>query len=102
MKKVAITEVEPGQPVLRPVTTANGTVMLQAGAVLTPEIAARLSNLGVDSVWIAGESPDAKPVEKVLEELERRFVGLEDDPLMMELKAVVAGRIRQGVTESRD
>jgi hypothetical protein len=100
MKKIPITEIEPGQVVARPVATSNGMVMVQPGAVLTAEIIERLLNLGVDVIWLEGVAEDAKPVAAVLAELDVRFTGHEHDVLMMELKTVIANRIRQGATDS--
>lgn len=102
MKKVPITEVEPGQVVARPVAASSGMVMVQPGAVLTAEIIGRLLNLGVDTIWLEGAASDAKSIEVVLQELEQRFVGHEHDELMMEIKAVVASCIRQEATDGRD
>jgi hypothetical protein len=102
MKKLSITEAEAGNVVARPVATSSGMVMVQPGAVLTAEIIARLANLGIDIVWVEGTTADAKPLEAQLAELDRRFAGHEDDPLMMELKAVVASCISQGGAETRD
>lgn len=102
MKKVPITEVEPGQVVARPVAASSGMVMVQPGAVLTAEIIGRLLNLGVDTIWLEGAASDAKSIEVVLQELEQRFVGHEHDELMMEIKAAVASCIRQEATDGRD
>jgi hypothetical protein len=96
MKKLSITEVEAGQVVARPVATSGGQVMIQPGAELTSEIISRLSNLGVDTIWVEGVAEDAKPVEALLADLDRRFKGHEDDSLMLALKAVVADCILQG------
>jgi hypothetical protein len=102
MKKVPIIEVEAGQVVARPVTTGSGMVMVQSGAVLTAEIIGRLTDLGVDVIWVDGVSADARPVSALLAELDERFVGHEDDALMMELKSVIAGCISQASGDGRD
>ncbi len=102
MKKLAITAVEPGQVVARPVSTPGGMVLMQPGAMLTSDLIARLLNLGVDQVWLEGVGPDAKPVDTLLAELQERFTGHEQDPLMMELQQVVASRIRQTCMDERD
>ena len=85
----------------RPVVTPGGVVLMQPGAVLTEDLIARLLNLGVDIVWLQGSGPDAKRVETLLAELDQRFVGHDHDSLMMELKAVIANRIRQGAADDR-
>jgi hypothetical protein len=102
MKKLALTDVEAGEVVARPIATSSGLVMVQPGAELTTEILSRLSDLGIDTVWVEGVSEDAKPIEELLAELDRRFVGHDDDTLMMALKAVVADCISQGAVNPRD
>jgi len=96
MKKLSITQVEAGQVVARPVATSSGMVMVQPGAELTGEIIDRLANLGVDTVWVEGTSENAKPLDVLVAEIDRRFKGHEQDPLMMALKAIVTGCITQG------
>jgi superfamily II DNA helicase RecQ len=102
MKKLSLTDVEAGQVVARPVATNSGMVMVQPGTALTADMIARLANLGIDMVWLEGTADDARPVEAVLADLDRRFIGHEDDRLMMELKAVVAACISQGAVDDRD
>jgi hypothetical protein len=68
---------------------------------LTSEIIDRLANLGVDTVWVAGTSENAKPLDVLVAEIDHRFKGHEQDPLMMALKAIVTGCISQGAA-SRD
>ncbi len=102
MKKLSIADAEAGQVVARPVATSGGMVMVQAGAELTVEIISRLMDLGIDTVWVEGTAENAKPVEQLLAELDLRFSGHDDDPLMMALKAVVVGCISQGAEQPRD
>jgi hypothetical protein len=102
MKRVQIIEAEAGQVVARPVATPSGMVMVQPGAMLTSEMIGRLSDLGVDAVWVEGVAPDAKPVEVLLAELDERFAGHDDDALMMELKSVIVHCISQGTADARD
>jgi hypothetical protein len=102
MKKLPLIGAEAGQVVARPVATSSGMVMVQPGAELTAEIISRLVDLGVDTVWVEGTAEDAKPVGELLAELDRRFTGHDDDPLMMALKAVVVGCIAQEAVQPRD
>jgi hypothetical protein len=102
MKKLSITDVEAGQVVARPVATSSGLVMVQPGAELTTEVISRLADLGIDTLWVEGLSEDAKPIEDLLADLDRRFTGHDGDALMMALKAVVADCISQGAVDSRD
>jgi|WetSurMetagenome_2_1015567.scaffolds.fasta_scaffold158871_3 hypothetical protein len=102
MKKLSITELEPGQVVARPVVTSNGAVMVQPGGDLTAEIIARLAGLGIDVVWVKGVSENSKPLDALIADLDRRFGGHEDDPLMMALKAIVIDCVSQGAANLSD
>jgi hypothetical protein len=102
MRKLTITEVEAGQVVARPVYSAGGLVLVQQGTTLTSELIARLLDHGVDCVFLEGSGPNAKPVEELLRDLSRRMAGHEQDPLMMELQAIIARRIQQSGTDGRD
>lgn len=102
MKKFPIAEVEAGEVVARPVVTPSGVVLMQPGAVLTADLVGRLHQLGVEAVWLQGTGVDAEQVEKDLTALDRRFENHQQDPLMMELKAIVARCIRQGAADERD
>jgi hypothetical protein len=101
MKRVALSEAKPGDVVARPVMTASGVVLVQPGTTLTPELLVRLDTLHVDALCLQGASADAAPLDKQLEALDRRFAGHEQDPVMMELKAVVANRLSQGASDER-
>lgn len=95
MRKLPLTEVAAGSIVARPVVAGSGVILVRPGTELTPELLARLDALHVDAIWLEGSSPDAKPVEQLLAELDTRFMGHEEDDLMTELKAVVAARLRR-------
>ncbi len=102
MRKLPLGEIEAGSVVARPVVTGTGVVLVRPGSPLTPELLARLDALHIDAVWLEGSSPDAKPLEVLLGELEARFAGHEGDDLMSDLKAVVAARLRQEAGERHD
>lgn len=99
MKKLLLGEVPPGSIVARPVVAGNGVVLVQPGTALTAEVLARLDGLHVEAVWLVGASPDARPLDEMLAELDARFAGHERNDLMQQLKAVVAGRLRQEAGE---
>ncbi len=99
MRKIPIAEAEAGQVVSKPIVTSAGVVLVQPGTALTPELVQRLNGLSVDALWVEGHDPNAKPVEQALIELEQRFVGHEGNRLMMDLKEIVAARLRQAAGE---
>jgi hypothetical protein len=70
--------------------------------VLSAELIGRLKNLAVDALWVEGQDPNARPVEELIEELNRRFAGHEQDRLMMELKAIVAAGFERAEVDGRD
>jgi hypothetical protein len=94
MRKISLEEAQPGQMVTRPISSAAGVVLVQPGTALTPELLNRLRNLSIDTIWVEGLDPNAKPVEQVLQELDQRFAGHENDRLMMELKEIIAAGFR--------
>lgn len=87
-----------GQRVARPIMTPTGTVLVQAGEVLTSAVIAGLRRKGIDMLVVEGDTPAgrARPTEELLDELEVRFAGHADNPLMMELKDVIARQIVEG------
>jgi len=96
MRKLPLSEASPGEVVARPVVTSGGVILVQPGTVLTADILARLADLRVETVCLEGASADARPVEEILQELDRRFAVHEQDDLMMALKAAVAARVVKG------
>jgi hypothetical protein len=102
MKKTAIASVRPGDVVSRPVVTPGGVVLLQPGATLTAEHISRLAERGVAVVWVEGEADGAPTRAELLADLDRRFAEHEADPLMMELKAIVASLVEPGPVDCRD
>lgn len=98
MPKIPLSDVQPGQKVVRPITNASGIVMVQPGTELTDQLIQRLRTLGVESVSVAGETTGGRvvSVERALADLEVRFAGHEHDEWMMQLKAIVARQLQQG------
>ncbi len=99
MKRLSILEAKAGNVVARPVVAGSGVVLVRPGTPLTGELLGRLQSLGIDTLCVEGASPDAKPLDEILQALEQRFAGHEQNALMMELKAVVAARLTRGAAE---
>ena len=89
MTRVALKDLAPGQVLAAPVASPTGVVLVQAGAELTASIIARLADLGVASVVVAGSSLTASEVASRTAEVEARFAGHERDAWMMRLKLIV-------------
>lgn len=89
----------PGQRVARPVLTPSHVTLLQPGILLTAAIIDRVRDLGVQEVWVeeppAGATVDQPTLDEQLASLERRFSDHQSNPLMLELKAVIARQFVQ-------
>jgi hypothetical protein len=97
MPKIPLSKVQPGQRIARAVVNANGVVMVQPGTELTSTMIERLRSVGVDAVVVAsgdGSTEPSKPVEERLRELDARFAGHENDPVMMQIKDVIARQLK--------
>ena len=92
MPIVPIDEVEEGQTLAQGARVGNGAILAPPGTTLSAELIARLEGLGVTELDVRQSIPGPSPAEQ-LEALERRFVGHDDDELMLELKEVVRTHI---------
>ena len=94
MRKVSIEEAKAGDVVAEPVQDQNGRVILPVGAKLSQAVLSRLEGWGVFTLDIEGEEADgAESKERLLDALEHRFAGLEDDELMMQIKEIARGHL---------
>ncbi|MGE3273927.1 MAG: hypothetical protein AB7O67_02365 [Vicinamibacterales bacterium] len=95
MSRISLSQARAGHAVVRPVVNNNGVVLVQAGAALTDGLIDRLRTLGVSSIVVAGEGPSAAPRSAAdrIAELDHRFAGVKDEPLMAELYTIVRGQI---------
>ena len=100
MPKIPLSRAEPGQCIAKPIISASGVKMVQAGAELTPGLIERLKSFGVDSIVVSGGSADVKPLDVLLQELDARFAGHELDPWMTGLKQIVEGQLRQAASRT--
>lgn len=92
MPIIAIDEVEEGQTLAQGARVGTGAILAQPGTVLTEALVSRLKAMGVTELDVQQADPGLSVAEQ-LEGLERRFVGHEEDELMMELKELVHAHI---------
>ena len=88
MGTIALENARAGQILAAPLEDARGRILLPRGARLSAAVIARLRGWGINRLSIEGDYQDAASSEKLLEDLEFRFAGLEEDALMMQIKAV--------------
>ncbi len=100
MYLVSIDDLIPDQVVAKAATNENGAVLCPAGYRLTQAAIERLKTAGVVSVVIegGGEEHRSRYAER-LAGMERRFKGT-DDPIMLQIKAVIERRLRFMIMES--
>ncbi|MEW6751859.1 MAG: hypothetical protein AB1505_12915 [Candidatus Latescibacterota bacterium] len=88
MRRAPIADLQVGDVLSEPLCDAQGRSLLPRGARLTAAVIARLPGWGVTEVGIEGDEPDAARTAHLRQDLEERFAGLEDDPLMARIKEV--------------
>ncbi len=104
MEKVRLSLAAPGMKLAKPVTNKRGMVLYGAGAVLTKEIIARLSDMGVEQITAEGHPLDTgdtgKNLNQHIDELHSRFRYVEGDPLMRKIKDIFLERLKEMAEEA--
>lgn len=92
MELLNIDALKPGRVLARAVTNDAGAVLCPSGLTLTEALIERLKNAGIEDVVVeGGEEKGPDPAQRI-EELNLRFEGV-DDPIMLQLKAVMENRL---------
>ena len=87
MRHVAVGEAQVGDRIAEAIYNENGRVLLPVGARLSEAVLSRLNRWGVDRVAVQGqEDTSDEEMNSLLDALEHRFAGHEEDPLMMRFK----------------
>jgi hypothetical protein len=101
MQKVQLSLAAPGIKLAKPVTNKRGIVLYGAGAVLTKEIIARLSDIGIEQITVEGHplhtGDTGKSLSQHIDDLHSRFRYVEGDPLMSKIKSLLLERLRERV-----
>jgi hypothetical protein len=96
MRRVLLDEAKPGDEVAEPVKNDRGMVILPEGAKLAPSLIERLRKMGVKEIALEGDDPNAPPpktLDELRDDLEFRFEGLDDNPLMMGIKRIAGDHL---------
>ena len=91
MRRLYLSEAAPGDVIAEPVVNDRGMVILPRGAELTAPVIGRLQKMNVTDIVVEGEDPSAPPpktLEELLQDLDDRFQGLDQDLVMMEIKTI--------------
>jgi len=89
MPRLTIDTLQPGMILSKPVTNANGVVMLAEGTELTASLIDKIDGMDIDAVFVKGASGSGPTIEQLLEELDRRFRKVEKAPYMDIIKKAV-------------
>ena len=88
MRTITVKEAEPGDVLAEPLTNPKGQVLLPKGAKLSAAVLSRCNGWGVVSLRVEGEDASAGATQELLDALDFRFAELEDDALMLQIKAI--------------
>lgn len=98
MRQIVLDDAKPGDEVAQPVKNERGMVILPKGAKLSLPMIDKLRRLGVRELVVEGDDPNAPPpktLNDLLKELDIRFEGLEQNPLMMGIKNTARDHLMQ-------
>ena len=97
MPVIPVSKLHPGQILELPVTNFLGNTLLKSGVKITEKSIVTLKTWGIKTVAVMGENGEVIPKldnddlsqQKTLEELERLFSTVQDQPVMMMIYEIV-------------
>jgi hypothetical protein len=102
MRAILLDEAKPGDEVAEQVQNDRGMTILPKGSKLTLSLIDRLRRMGVKEVSVEGNDPNAPPPktkDELLDDLEARFEGLEENRLMMDIKQIAKQHLIDGIED---
>jgi len=94
MQKIPLKRATPGMRLAKPVVNNRGMTLCGAGTKLTEDTIDRLVRMDVKQITVEGHPIDTGKEEKspdqMLHELEGRFKGVKEDPLMKKIKNMIS------------
>jgi len=100
IKKISLEQAQPGMILAQQVVREDGVLLCQKGTELTDGLLKMLERLNFETVQIetgATESPEEREARLAREEaaLKARFVKVESDPILAELKRILLERLKE-------
>ena len=89
MARVVPDDLQPGMILSKPVTNANGVVMLAEGTELTDSVIEKMRDMDIDYVYVKGGLEGDTTLEQMLADLDKRFLSVEEAPYMDVIKKAV-------------
>ena len=107
MKKLRTDQLQPGMVVAKDIMDITGKLLVAKGVTLSEQLIPRLSQRGVDLVWVESDEEEIslspKEIERIKEEirenLDKRFRLVAQDPIMSGLKEEILGYLIERRTE---
>ena len=107
MKKLRTDQLQPGMVVAKDIMDITGKLLVAKGVTLSEQLIPRLSQRGVDLVWVESDEEEIslspKEIERIKEEirenLDKRFRLVAQDPIMSGLKEKIIGYLIERRTE---
>ncbi len=105
MQKIPISKAAPGMVLatdIRSSGDAAGRVLCGKGVNLTESLIQRLRHMGIESIAVEGRpiKVEGEPsLEEMLQALDRRFIRVATDPLMIKVKEMYRKQIERSMGE---
>ncbi|MFN4131947.1 MAG: hypothetical protein ACK4GE_02585 [Caldimicrobium sp.] len=91
MQRLPLSYIKPGMKTYEEVVDSQGRVLCGKGVEITEEMLRKFEELGVNYVTVEGQVvklPWEKTLEEELEELEIRFLGVEEE-ILIQIKEII-------------
>lgn len=88
MIKISIDRAKAGMKVAQDVVNEAGMVVIPAGKELTDSLINKLSKMNIEVIYIEGQK-ELPPINQVLDELEKRFMKINDTQTLLLKKALL-------------
>lgn len=93
MPKMAPDSLQAGMILSKPVTNANGVVLLMEGTELTDTLIEKIQDMNADCVYVKGAPGSDAALQEMILTLDRRFKAVEGAPFMEIIKNAVREHI---------
>jgi hypothetical protein len=98
LRKVSLTEAEPGMVLAQPVVNEKGMNLAGPGAEVNERLLMRFENMGIAYLWVeTDDSVDKQQATKLKETIEKRFAVAGPSEIWSDLKAILQQRVDQRV-----
>jgi hypothetical protein len=95
MPRLTPDNLKPGMILSKPVINANGVVMLAEGTELTASLIDKIDGMDIEAVSVKGAPQSGATLEQMMDELNKRFKGVEKAPYMDIIKKAVREHIEE-------